>query len=78
MNAAISGRIREWMQRWLGRVWQPRRPRELRLCESLSLGERRFVAVIQFRDHRFLLGGTNSNIALLAQLPMENPGEEPQ
>jgi flagellar biogenesis protein FliO len=42
--------------------------RRLRLCESLALGERRFVAVIEFERQRFLLGGTGQSLALLAQL----------
>ncbi|HTW57920.1 MAG TPA: flagellar biosynthetic protein FliO [Terriglobales bacterium] len=51
-----------------------RAPRRLRLCESLPLGERRFVAVVEFEGSRFLLGGTASSLVLLARLP--EPGEE--
>jgi flagellar biogenesis protein FliO len=42
--------------------------RRLRLCESLGLGDRRFVAVVQFEEMRFLVGGTSSSLVLLAQL----------
>jgi flagellar biogenesis protein FliO len=45
-----------------------RLPRRLRLCESLPLGERRFVAVIEFEESRFLVGGTSSSLVLLANL----------
>ncbi|SRR5258708_5154237 len=45
-----------------------RTPRRLRLCESLPLGERRFVAVIEFEQSRFLVGGTSSSLVLLADL----------
>jgi flagellar biogenesis protein FliO len=45
-----------------------RLPRRLRLCESLPLGERRFVAVIEFEESRFLVGGTSSSLVLLADL----------
>ena len=45
-----------------------RTPRRLRLCESLPLGERRFVAVVEFDRERFLLGGTPSSLVLLARL----------
>jgi flagellar biogenesis protein FliO len=38
------------------------------LCESLALGERRFVAVIEFEQARFLVGGTASSLVLLARL----------
>ncbi len=43
-------------------------PRRLRLCESLSLGEKRFVAVIQFDGQQFLLGGGSGSVSLLARL----------
>jgi flagellar biogenesis protein FliO len=57
---------RVWWQRilQLGR----RAPRRLRLCESLPLGERRFVAVVEFEQTRFLLGGTSASLVLLARL----------
>jgi len=45
-----------------------RAPRRLRLCESLALGERRFVAVIEYGQTRFLLGGTGSSLTVLARL----------
>jgi len=59
----------------LSSVWQSlrrlkqRRTRALRLCESLSLGDRRFVAVVEYANSRFLLGGTSASLVLLAQLP---------
>jgi flagellar biogenesis protein FliO len=46
-----------------------RAPRRLRLCESLALGERRFVAVVEFEAARFLVGGTPSSVVLLSRLP---------
>jgi flagellar biogenesis protein FliO len=45
-----------------------RTPRHLRLCESLPLGDRRFVAVVEFERERFLVGGTPSSLVLLARL----------
>jgi flagellar biogenesis protein FliO len=45
-----------------------RAPRRLRLCESLPLGERRFVAVVEFEESRFLVGGTPSSLVLLSRL----------
>ena len=45
-----------------------RAPRRLRLCESLPLGDRRFVAVVEFDQARFLVGGTPSSLVLLARL----------
>lgn len=60
--------------RWARSCWQRvlrlsrRAPRRLRLCESLPLGERRFVAVVEFEHSRFLLGGTSASLVLLARL----------
>jgi flagellar biogenesis protein FliO len=45
-----------------------RPPKRLRLCESLSMGDRRFVAVVAYERSRFLLGGTSGSLALLARL----------
>jgi flagellar biogenesis protein FliO len=46
-----------------------RSPKRLRLCESLALGERRFVAVVEVERERFLLGGTANSLVLLSRLP---------
>lgn len=48
-----------------------RRDRRLRLCETLSLGEKRFLAVVEFQRQEFLVGGTGSSIVLLTRLPGE-------
>jgi flagellar biogenesis protein FliO len=40
----------------------------LRVAETVSLGEKRFVAVVQVDGRHFLLAGGPTNIALLAQL----------
>jgi flagellar biogenesis protein FliO len=61
---SLSGFLRG-CRRWLLR--QP--SRRLRLCESLALGEKRFVAVVQFEKLRYLVGGTGSSITMLSQLP---------
>lgn len=62
-----------WLQRARA-LWQRavqfgrRKPRRLRLCESLPLGNGRFVAVVEFENSRFLLGGTSASLVLLAPL----------
>lgn len=53
---------------WAQRALRTRKTRRLRVCESLSLGERRFVAVIEFDSQEFLVGGTGTSLALLARL----------
>lgn len=44
------------------------KPRQLRLCENLPLGDRRFVAVVEYEHFRFLLGGTSTSLVMLAPL----------
>lgn len=51
-----------------------RTPKYLRLCETLPLGERRFVAVVEFEKARFLVGGTPSALVLLSRLE-DSPGQ---
>jgi hypothetical protein len=66
---------------WLVR-YSHRQPRCLRLCESLPLGDRRFVAVIEYDGAqdgrtRFLVGGTPSSLVMLARLAGDGePGIE--
>lgn len=43
-------------------------PRRLRVRESLSLGEKRFVAVVEFESQQFLIGGGAGSVNLLARL----------
>ena len=43
-------------------------PRRLRLCESVSLGEKRLVAVVEYDQQKFLVGGSAQSISLLARL----------
>jgi flagellar biogenesis protein FliO len=45
-----------------------RRPRRLRICETLSLGEKRLLAVIECENQRFLVAATAQNISLLQTL----------
>ena len=50
-----------------------REPRRLRLCETLSLGNRGYLAVVRFEEQQFLVGGTNTSMALLAELSSARP-----
>jgi hypothetical protein len=52
----------------LGRDWRPRTARQLRLCETLPLGERRFVSVVQFEEQKFLIGSAANSVVLLTRL----------
>lgn len=47
---------------------EPATPKRLRLAETVSLGEKRFVAIIHAEGHKFLVGGGASNVVLLTDL----------
>lgn len=60
---------------WWQRIWKAlpqvsirKPPRKLRLCESVSLGEKRVVAVIEYEAQKFLIGGSAHSVSLLARL----------
>ena len=60
------------VMRWLGtlgRLWPSHPPRQLHLRETLALGERRFIAVVEFERQKFLIAGTGSSVGMLAALP---------
>lgn len=44
------------------------RSHRLHLRETVCLGEKRFAAVVEFEDRRFLLGGGANSVSLLAEL----------
>jgi len=44
------------------------RRRSLRVIESVSMGEKRFVAIVQVEQARFLVGGGSAGVSLLARL----------
>jgi len=44
------------------------RSRGLRLCESLSLGDKRMLAIVECDHQRFLLAATPQSISLLQSL----------
>jgi len=43
-------------------------PRRLRVAETVSLGEKRFVSILQVDGEQFLVGGSPSSVVLLAKL----------
>ena len=76
--AGAFGRALQICHAKLGELWHARRKgRALLVKETAGLGERRFVAVVQFERQRFLIGGSPSSVTLLAMLPDEEAtGEE--
>jgi len=67
---AARARISAALSAHWNAIWRSRKKcKALCVRETASLGERRFVAVIQFESQRFLIGGSSSSVSLLAQLP---------
>jgi flagellar biogenesis protein FliO len=52
--------------------------RRLRVCESVPLGEKRFLAVVQFEHNRFLIGCAANSVVLLTRLDEENGASFPE
>jgi flagellar biogenesis protein FliO len=48
-----------------------KRQRRLRVSETLSLGDKRFVSILEVDGQSFLVGGSGASIALLASLAKE-------
>ena len=58
-----------WSWRSFFRMGPWNRPaRKLKLQETVSLGNRGLIAVVEYQDRQFLLGCTATSIAMLAQL----------
>jgi len=55
----------DWTRKLVG---SRRSEKRLRVCETVSLGEKRFVAVIEVDGEQFLVGGASSSVATLARL----------
>ena len=53
---------------WLHRKYSLSTTKQLRVAETVSLGEKRFVAIIHAEGQKFLIGGGASSVALLTQL----------
>ena len=82
LRASPLGPLWARLQSVWGSIRVQRRSRQLRLCESLSLGEKRLIAVIEFGEQRFLVAATTERITLLQTLgtphpPGTSPAEHP-
>jgi flagellar biogenesis protein FliO len=69
--------VKEWWRQfltgWIGQLFgglsAKRKERKIELCETLSFGDRRFVALIAVEGQKFLVGGASNSISLLTSLP---------
>ena len=53
---------------WLHKKYTLTATKRLRVAETVSLGEQRFVALVSVEGREFLIGGGTSGVSLLAQL----------
>jgi flagellar biogenesis protein FliO len=60
----LLSRVRGWLQSRCVRTTE----RRLRVAETVSLGEKRFVALVSVEGKEFLIGGGASGVSLLARL----------
>lgn len=69
----LRARIFRWAVASFRRVagtWKAQRhAKAMRLCETISLGDKRFLAIVQVDEERILIGGSASTVALLTRLP---------
>jgi hypothetical protein len=79
--AMLPPRCSELLSRLCQKLWRRlrlrRRSRSLRVCDVASLGEKRFVAVVQYGSRRFLVGGGAGSVSLLSQLGRDDSPAEP-
>jgi len=64
----MIGVARRALHAMVTRLNAPRREREMRLCETLALGDKRLLALVQVGHERFLIGGAPNSVVLLATL----------
>jgi hypothetical protein len=62
--------VRAWT--WLQKRATLTATKRLRVAETVSLGEKRFVALISVEGREFLIGGGAAGVSLLAQLGTES------
>jgi len=66
----LGSLLRGWS--WLNSKYKNSAAKRLRLSEVVSLGDKRFVALVKVEDREFLIGGAASGLSLLS--PLEAAG----
>lgn len=61
----IAGQLLAVLRGVLGSVKIRRRERSLQLCETLPLGDRRLLALVQCQGRKYLIGATPQTISML-------------
>ncbi len=57
-----------WLTRACSRSLTSQRSRRLRIRETVSLGEKRFLCIVQIDDKEYLIGGGTTNVSMLTRL----------
>jgi flagellar biogenesis protein FliO len=76
LSTAMPSRLRLAPMRGFARFWArivaalsrlkiSRAKKDLRICETVSLGDKRLLAIVEFEGHRLLIGATTQSIVLL-------------
>ena len=68
---SVVGQLRsalQWIQALCMRALLPPRTRRLRVSETVSLGDKRFVSIVEVDGVDFLIGGGVANVSLLTRL----------
>lgn len=73
---AKLGDVAGWLQRAGSGVLLTAKSRRLRVQETVSLGEKRFVAILEVDGVSYLIGGGSASVAMLTRLE-ERPGAAP-
>ena len=60
---------------WLQKRQALSAKKQLRVSETVSLGEKRFIAVVQVEHQKFLIGGGSTGVSLLAELDSDTEHE---
>ncbi|HWP85087.1 MAG TPA: flagellar biosynthetic protein FliO [Terriglobia bacterium] len=58
-----------FFRRLLGNGVLGSRPRRMRVCETLSLGEKRYLAIVQIDEQQLLIGSGGISVLLLGTRP---------
>ena len=67
LGSALAS-VSRWMRSGSRALLAGRASRRLSVSETVSLGEKRFVSILCVDGEQFLVGGSSSNIVLLAKL----------
>jgi hypothetical protein len=65
---SLGAQMGQWIVKLLRSRFRLVPEKSLRIQETLALGERRFVSILHVDGRRYLIGGTASNVSLLASL----------